>query len=83
MTTKEIKDTVSLVDLLSRLGYEPVKIYAHEHKYYSMLRDSDTDPSFYVNDQLNAWYDQGLGKGGDIIEFVVAHGVVHEQKLVL
>jgi hypothetical protein len=70
---KEIKDTVSLVDLLSRLGYEPVKIYGKEHKYVSMLRDSDTKPSFYVNDELNAWYDQGLGKGGDIVEFGKAY----------
>jgi hypothetical protein len=78
MTTKtsiqarEIKDTVSIVDLLSRLGYEPVKIHGQESKYFSMLH-TETIPSFYVKDQLGVWYDQGLGKGGTIIDFGLAY----------
>jgi len=68
----EIKDTVSIVDLLSRLGYEPVKIHGQESKYLSMLH-TETQPSFYVKDQLGVWYDQGLGKGGTIIDFGLAY----------
>jgi hypothetical protein len=69
---KEIKDTVSIVDLLSRLGYEPVKKYGQESKYHSMLH-TETQPSFYVKDQLGVWYDHGLGKGGTIIDFGLAY----------
>jgi len=69
---REIKDTVSIVDLLSRLGYEPVKIHGQESKYFSMLH-TETIPSFYVKDPLGVWYDQGLGKGGTIIDFGLAY----------
>ena len=69
---REIKDTVSIVDLLSRLGYEPVRIHGQESKYLSMLH-TETQPSFYVKDQLGVWYDQGLGKGGTIIDFGLAY----------
>jgi len=69
---REIKDTVSIVDLLSRLGYEPVRIHGQESKYLSMLH-TETQPSFYVKDKLGVWYDQGLGKGGTIIDFGLAY----------
>ena len=68
MNAKEIKDTVSLIGLLSRLGYEPVKKTGKEHQYFSMLHD-ETKPSFYVCDDLGVWYDQGLATGGDVIKF--------------
>jgi len=67
-TAKEIKETVSLVDLLSRLGFEPVKKRGKEHEYFSMLHD-ETKPSFFVCDELGVWYDQGLAIGGDVIKF--------------
>lgn len=66
---KELKDNVSMVDFLSRLGYEPVKQIRGEHMYLSMLRDSDTTPSFSVNDKAGCWYDHGDGKGGNVIDF--------------
>ena len=65
-TAKEIKETVSLVDLLSRLGFEPVKKRGKEHEYFSMLHD-ETKPSFFVCDELGVWYDQGLAIGGGLI----------------
>jgi hypothetical protein len=34
-----------------------------------MLRDSDTIPSFSVDDKAGTWFDQGEGKGGNIIDF--------------
>ncbi|BAU55624.1 toprim domain-containing protein [Mucilaginibacter gotjawali] len=69
INARDIKDHVSLVDLLSRLGYQPHRKSGQEHIYWSMLRDSDTTPSFSVNDKLGCWYDHGEGKGGNIIDF--------------
>jgi hypothetical protein len=69
INARDIKDNVSLVDLLSRLGYQPYRKSGQEHIYLSMLRDSDTTPSFSVNDKLGCWYDHGEGKGGNIIDF--------------
>lgn len=59
----------SMVAILSRLGYEPVRYSGGEHFYRSMLREGDRTPSFCVNDRLGVWFDHGLGKGGSIIDF--------------
>lgn len=69
LNAKEIKENYSLVDLLARLGYEPIKCVRNEQLYLSMLRDSDTTPSFSVNDKQGTWFDFGNGKGGNIIDF--------------
>lgn len=69
LKAKEIKENYSLAGLLARLGYEPVKRVRNEQLYLSMLRDSDTTPSFSVNDKQGTWYDFGEGKGGNIIDF--------------
>lgn len=70
----ELKEKVSMSALLSRLGYEPVgPPVKGELLYLSMLRDSDKDPSFRVNDKLGVWYDFGTGKGGNLIDFGVAY----------
>jgi hypothetical protein len=71
LNAKELKEQASLVDLLARLGYKPVRKSGNgkEQIYKSMLRDDDTHPSFSVDDQLGAWYDHGTGKGGNIIDF--------------
>jgi hypothetical protein len=69
----QIKEQVSLVDLLSRLGFQPLRTSGRELLYISMIRDSDTNPSFSVNEQLGVWYDHGLGKGGNIIDFGLAY----------
>ena len=68
----DVKEQICLVDLLARLGYHPVKPTGRELMYISMLRDSDTHPSFSVNQKLGVWYDHGLGKGGNIIDFGIA-----------
>ena len=73
LKASEIKDNYSLADLLARLGYEPVKRVRNEHLYLSMLRDSDTTPSFSVNDKQGTWYDFGERKGGNIIDFGLAY----------
>jgi len=69
LKAKEIKENYSLAGLLTRLGYEPVKRVRNEQLYLSMLRDSDTTPSFSVNDKQGTWFDFGEGKGGNIIDF--------------
>jgi DNA primase len=73
INAKEIKEQVCLVDLLARLGYHPVKPAGRELLYISMLRDSDTHPSFSVYQKLGVWYDHGLAKGGNIIDFGMAY----------
>ncbi|WP_162842701.1 toprim domain-containing protein [Mucilaginibacter pineti] len=69
LKASEVKENHSLADLLARLGYEPVKRVRNEQLYLSMLRDSDTTPSFSVNDKKGTWFDFGEGKGGNIIDF--------------
>jgi len=81
ISARDLKDRVSLVSLLARLGFEPLRKSGKELFYISMLRDSDTDPSFTVNEQLNVWYDHGLGKGGNIIDFGLAYWGVSFQKV--
>jgi len=72
LSAADIKEQVSLVELLSRLGFEPVRRSGKELLFLSMLRESDTKPSFAVNEQLNVWFDHGSGKGGNIVDFGVA-----------
>jgi len=69
LNANEIKQQVSLVDLLNRMGYQPCKKSGKELIYLSMLRDSDSSPSFCVNEELGVWFDHGMGKGGNIIDF--------------
>ena len=59
---------IDLVDYLAKLGHEPSKIRNNDYWYLSPLRN-EKEPSFKVNRRMNVWYDHGLGKGGDLIEF--------------
>ncbi|MCA9194595.1 MAG: toprim domain-containing protein [Planctomycetales bacterium] len=63
---------ISLSSFLGRLGYEPVVNRQGQLWYLSPLRH-ESQPSFKVNPELNAWYDFAEGKGGDIIDFVKHH----------
>jgi hypothetical protein len=73
LTAKELKERGSIVELLNRLGYQPVPKKGREKMYVSMLRKDDTNPSFSVNDELGVWFDHGTGKGGNIIDFGMAY----------
>ena len=73
LKAKELKEQASIVELLSRLGHEPVKKFGKEYMYRSMLRNGDNDPSFSVDDKIGAWYDHGNGKGGNIIDLGIAY----------
>ena len=61
-----------MVEYLSKLGHEPAKIRGVDYWYLSPLREERT-PSFKVNRKLNRWYDHGLGKGGNIIDFAILY----------
>ncbi|MEO8766395.1 MAG: CHC2 zinc finger domain-containing protein [Ginsengibacter sp.] len=54
------------------MGHEPSKIKGNDYWYSSPLRNEKT-PSFKVNRKLNRWYDHGLGKGGNIIDFAILY----------
>lgn len=70
---RELKETASIVSLLEHLGYRPVPKKGRELMYHSMLREDDKSPSFSVNDQVGVWFDHGIGKGGNIIDFGMAY----------
>ena len=61
-----------MVNYLSKLGYEPAKVRGIDYWYLSPFREERT-PSFKVNLKLNRWYDHGLGKGGNIIDFAILY----------
>jgi hypothetical protein len=63
---------MDIVSYLSTLGYEPAKIRNFDYWYLSPLRHEKT-PSFKVNRKLNLWYDHGIGKGGNVIDFAILY----------
>jgi hypothetical protein len=69
----EIKHRVSLVGLLSALGHEPAKSTGRELVYINMLRDTGKKPAFFVNKELNVWYDRDAAIGGNVIDFAMAY----------
>jgi len=71
LSIEEARQT-DLVDYLSKLGYEPAKVKGIDYWYLSPLREERT-PSFKINRKLNRWYDHGLGKGGNIIDFAILY----------
>lgn len=63
---------MDLVSYLFTLGYAPAKINHADYWYCSPFRDEKT-PSFKVNRKLNRWYDHGVGKGGNLIDFAILY----------
>ncbi|WP_291912700.1 toprim domain-containing protein [Chitinophaga sp. CB10] len=59
---------IDLVEYLASLGHHPQKVRNQDYWYLSPLREEKT-PSFKVNRRLNVWYDHGMGKGGDLVDF--------------
>jgi len=59
---------IDLVQYLEKLGYRPQKVNGNDYWYLSPFREEKT-PSFKVNRKMNVWYDHGLGKGGNLIDF--------------
>ena len=71
LSTASRGNHISLVVMLSRLGYHPFHRDLHECYYKSMLHDPAVRPvpTLTVNDNLGVWYDNKLGIGGSILEF--------------
>ncbi|MDH7464137.1 toprim domain-containing protein [Chitinophagaceae bacterium 26-R-25] len=61
---------IDLVDYLQSLHIHPAKIKGNAYWYHSPLRHERT-PSFKVDRKLNLWYDHGMGKGGNLVDFGV------------
>ena len=61
-----------MVDYFSKLGHSPTKIRNADYWYLSPLSD-EKNASFKVNRKLNCWYDHGIGKGGNLIDFAILY----------
>ena len=64
--------SIDLVNYLAQLGFQPKSIKGNSYWYCSPLRAEHT-PSFKVNRNINRWYDFGMGKGGNLIDFGVLY----------
>lgn len=64
--------TIALCLILDKLGIKPVKESGPERWYRSPLRRERT-ASFHVQTVRNIWYDFGIGKGGNTLDFAVAY----------
>lgn len=74
MNTTDAKN-ISLVDYLQSIGIMLCKKQGNNVWYFSSFRN-ESEPSFKVNLARNLWYDFGLGKGGNLIEFIMEqHGI--------
>ena len=69
MNISEAKN-IDLAEYLQSIGITPCKKQGNSLWYYSPFRN-ETEPSFKLNLALNQWYDFGLGKGGNIISFIL------------
>lgn len=65
--------TIPIDRYLESQGINPVKSRqgGRELWYQSPIRDGDSTPSFKVDTILNAWYDHGLGKGGNTLDLAI------------
>ncbi|MFY9152722.1 MAG: toprim domain-containing protein [Prolixibacteraceae bacterium] len=71
LSISEAKE-LDMVNYLYVLGYEPTKIRNNDYWYLSPLREEKT-PSFKINRKINRWYDHGLGRGGNLIDFGIEY----------
>lgn len=61
---------IDMVEYLASLNIYPSKISGHNYWYLSPLPGrNEKEPSFKIDRKKNVWYDHGIGKGGDLIEF--------------
>jgi len=72
---------ISIIDYLAKCGFRPQYINGVNHWYLSPIREENT-ASFKVNTQLNAWFDHGIGVGGNFIDLGIRlHQCTVEQLL--
>ena len=63
---------IPLLEILHRLGLEPVKEIRGEMWYASPLRE-ENEPSFKINLEKNVWFDFGHGEGGNALDFIMTY----------
>ncbi len=63
---------IPLAQILDTLGHTPTRQNNHEIWYHSPFRQEKT-ASFHIHIQKNSWYDFGIGKGGDSVDFVCTY----------
>lgn len=63
---------LDIVDYLEKPDHYPQKIGKNDYWFLSPLRE-EKESSFKVNRKLNVWYDHGLGKGDNFIDFGILH----------
>lgn len=68
-----LRAEVDLVELLRKLGHQPVGKSKGQLKYHSPVRTGDSTPSFLVNPETGEWYDFGLPGGGDLLTFAKSY----------
>lgn len=71
MNAKQAK-RIPISWVLERLGFQPVKERHGEGWYRSPLRE-ERDPSFKLSKDGKAWYDHGAGRGGNLLDFLMAY----------
>ncbi|WP_081661802.1 toprim domain-containing protein [Gillisia sp. JM1] len=69
--TCERARNLSIVKTLARFGHFPNRTTEKEAWFLSPLR-SETQASFKVSLILNRWYDHGIGRGGNVLDLIVA-----------
>jgi hypothetical protein len=79
LTCRDAKQK-DLVEYLASLGHQPQKVRGEDHWYLSPLREEKT-ASFKVNKKFNVWYDHGMGKGGNLIDFGILYHKCSVQEL--
>lgn len=62
---------ICIVKTLEKLGHYPIRTTEKEAWFLSPLR-SETQASFSVSLSKNLWYDHGEGKGGNVIDLILA-----------
>lgn len=72
MMNVEQAKQIDMVDYVASLGHNPSKIKREDYWYLSPLREEKT-ASFKINRKHNVWYDHGLGKGGNLVDFAVLY----------
>lgn len=71
MNAKQAKQ-IPIQQVLERLGCLPVKARHGEWWYVSPFR-KETEASFKLSQDGKAWYDHGAGRGGNLLDFLMAY----------
>ena len=71
MNCEEAKK-IDIVEYLFSLGLRPKKINGNDYWFQSPFR-AEKEPSFKVNRKFNVWYDHGMGKGGNLVDFGILY----------